>query len=99
MTRLAPDHEWKKQRRWAWRSGQLEVGSCDERLSYSGPQVLAEISQWADDDRSRWVIAVFRPKKDGGWDLEIMERALKANWRDLKRCSRVGFMLLRGQSL
>lgn len=88
--------DWKKQRKWAWRSGQVEVGSCDEKLSHGPEQNRAEICQWAVDDSSRWTVATFEKTKDG-WDLcWVGDRPLRCKRKEFYDCAKVGFLLLSG---
>lgn len=68
---------WRAKARFAVRIGNLDLVSCDENLCQNKKQTRAEISQWGEGDEMRWTIAVFDPKKDGGFDLRYVgERPL-----------------------
>jgi hypothetical protein len=87
----------KRLKRWAWRSNQLEVSSCDENLLHSKVQDKAEICQWSEDNTCKWTVAVFDKTKDG-YDLRwVGDRPLKASRKDFYACAKVGFLILSGQ--
>lgn len=79
--------------------GNLEVGSCDNALSTNGVQDRAEISQWNNDDTSRWIIAHFEPIGDGSYSLQTGSRILKADRDDFYRAVGLGFTILEHKSL
>lgn len=88
------ESSWKVKRKWSFRIDNLEVGSCDKRLSYDGDQNMAEISCWEKD--SRWVIAVLE-KNGESVDLRtIGDRPFddSINWDTFKKISQIGMTLL-----
>ena len=86
-------HEWRAKAKIAIRIGNLELLSCDENLAYNKLQTHLEICEWGED--SRWVIAIFRPRKEG-FDLEFVgERPLAdtVDWEQFKKVVKLGFRL------
>lgn len=61
--------EWRSKCKIAVRIGDLDLLSCDSRLTTEGPQDRLEICQWGED--SRWAIAVIE-KNGGDTDLRFI---------------------------
>ncbi len=98
---MADDKSWRLKINWHYRINNLEIMSCDSRLGHDGMQDRAEISQWAEDNSSRWVVATFEPTSCG-YDLRtIGDRPLAktVRWKDFKKIAKLGFKLLEEQLL
>lgn len=85
---------WRAKQDWRFRFGQLELGSCDQHLSYGGEQDRAEISKWEASNKSRYVVAHFRRLADGFELVWIGDRPLECDWEDFRRAAELGFCVL-----